>query len=141
MLANLRHIRLNIHLPPQHNVDFWTGKFGKRLANFVAAVERGEKLKSLKILVGSWHKIRELEQPQLDALSVLEQMQVRGTVQVRTMSLDDRGKAVVQGLDLERRMRATTSTVHHLDWEDGKQAGGRHLDWEWEGGVNVQQLS
>lgn len=141
MLANLRHIRLNLKLPPQHNVALWTDKLSKQLASFVAAVDCGRKLKSLKILVGTWHRLRELEQPQLDALGILGRMQVRGTLQVRTMSLDHHGKAAVQGLDLERRMKATSSTGKYSHLEDSNQSGGRHLDWEWEGGVDVRQPS
>jgi mannose-6-phosphate isomerase-like protein (cupin superfamily) len=99
---------------------------------------QGQKLRDFKILIGTWHKVRELGQPQLEALGVLEQMQIRGTVQVRTRSLDLDGKAVVQRLDLEHRMRNTSSTGSQLKRSKGDQPGGRHLDWEWEGGATVQ---
>lgn len=141
MLANLRHIRLNLKLPPQHDVALWTDKLSKQLSSFVAALDGGRKLKSLKILVGTWHKLRQLEQPQLNALGILEKMQVRGTLQVRTMSLDHHGKAAVQGLDLERRMKANSSTATYIDSGDSNHSSGRHLDWEWEGGVDVRQPS
>jgi hypothetical protein len=138
MLSNLRHLRLNLYLPPQHDLTLWTDKFGKQLASFVEAVDQGQKLRDFKILIGTWHKVRELGQPQLEALGTLEQMQIRGTVQVRTRSLDLDGKAVVQRLDLEHRMRNTSSTGSQLKRWKIDQPGGRHLDWEWEGGATVQ---
>lgn len=138
MLANLRHLRLNLYLPRQHDIALWTDKFGKQLSTFVEAVDHGQKLKDFKILIGTWHKVRELGVPQLDVLGILERLQVRGTVQVRTRSLDRDGKAAVQMLDLERRMRTTGSTESRLMCLATDRPGGRHLDWEWEGGATVQ---
>lgn len=135
-MANLRRLRLNLFLPPQHNTSLWTDRFAKQLLRFVEVIEYGQKLKDFKVLIGTWHSLRALGQPQLAVLGILENMQVRGLVQVRTRSLDQEGKAVVHGLDLERRMRAaglyaSTSESQKL----GKH--GQHLDWEWEGGAVV----
>jgi hypothetical protein len=137
MLRNLRHLRLNLYLPPQHNIALWSGKFGKQLSQFVEAVDHGRRLQDFKVLFGTWHKIRELGGPQTAALSILERMQVRGTVQVRTRSLDRDGKAFVQRLDLERRMRVTSSFGSQPECMGADRPGGRHLDWEWEGGATM----
>ena len=135
MLANLTHLRLNLYLPPQHNITLWTDKFSKQLLSFVEAVDYGCRFQDFKVLFGTWHRIRELGEPQTAALSILEQMQVRGIVQVRTRSLDHDGKAFVQRLDLQRRMRVTSSSGGQPERTDADRPGGRHLDWEWEGGA------
>lgn len=139
MLSNLRYLRLNLYLPPQHDVAVWSNKFTKQLSDFVNAVDRGHRLKDFKVLVGTWHKIRELGEPQGAALRTLEAMQVRGLVQVRTRSLDAEGKAVVQGLDLERGMRASGCATSGSLGVTG--LGMKHLDWEWEGGAAVPVAS
>jgi len=137
MLPNLRHLRLNLNLPPQHNIALWTDKLSKQLARFVEAVDHGQRLKDFKVLIGTWHKLRELGEPQSAALSVLVQLQVRGSVQVRTSSLDRDGKASVQRLDLGRRMKATGSPGSQPEHVDGNRPASHHLDWEWEGGATV----
>ena len=137
MLANLRHLRLNLNLPPQHDVALWTDKLSKQLTRFVEAIDHGQRLKDFKILIGTWHKLRELGEPQSAALNVLERMQVRGSVQVRTSSLDRDGKASVQRLDLGRRMKATGSSGSQLEHASANEPRGTHLDWEWEGGASV----
>jgi len=131
MLSNLRHLRLNLYLPAQHDTAMWADRFSKQLSSFVEAIDHGVRLKDFKILIGTWHGICELEAPQMAAFDLLAQMQVRGTVQVRTRSLDVQGKAVVQELDLERRLRATDSVRCPLE---EPKAEHRLLDWEWDGG-------
>lgn len=134
MLFNLRRLRLNLYLPPQHDLNMWSERFSKQLSSFTEAIDQGTRLRDFKILIGTWHGIRELGAPQMAAFHLLAQMEVRGTVQVRTRSLDARGKAVVQGLDLERRLRALGSIESPL--EESK-AERRLLDWEWDGGATI----
>lgn len=138
MLANLRHLRLNLWLPPQHDTALWNDKFSKQLSSFAEAIDHGQRLKDLHILIGTWHKIRELAQPQAAAFGTLERMQVRGIVQVRTRSLDRDGKAFVQKLHLERHMRVSSSPGTQSELLGAIRPGGRHLDWEWDGGATVQ---
>lgn len=137
MLPNLRHLRLNLNLPPPHDVALWTEKLSRQLLRFVEAVGHGQRLKDFKVLIGTWHKLRELGEPQTAALSVLELMQVRGSVQVRTSSLDRDGKASVQRMDLGRRMKASGSSGSQLERISANEPRGNHLDWEWEGGATV----
>jgi hypothetical protein len=137
MLANLRRLRLNLNLPPQHDIALWADKLSKQLSRFVEAIDYGQRLKDFKILIGTWHKLRGLGEPQSAALNVLERMQVRGSVQVRTSSLDRDGKASVQRLDLGRRMKATGSSGSQLEHVSAKEPRGIHLDWEWEGGATI----
>jgi hypothetical protein len=135
MLSNLRHLRLNLYLPPQHDKTMWTERFSKQLSSFVEAIDQGVRLRDFKILIGTWHGIRsELGAPQTAAFDLLAQMQVRGTVQVRTRSLDAQGKTVVQRLDLERRLRASGSAGNPLEEPKVER---RLLDWEWDGGATL----
>lgn len=134
MLSNLRNLRLNLYLPPQHDKTMWAERFSKQLSSFVEAIDQGVRLRDFKILIGTWHGIRELGAPQMAAFDLLAQMQVRGTVQVRTRSLDIQGKAVVQKLDLERRVRASGSAGNPLE---KPKAERRLLDWEWDGGATL----
>jgi len=112
----------------------WTERFSKQLSSFVEAIDQGVRLRDFKILIGTWHCIRELGAPQMAAFDLLAQMHVRGTVQVRTRSLDAQGKAVVQKLDLESRLRASDSIGG--SFEEPK-AERRLLDWEWDGGATL----
>jgi hypothetical protein len=134
MLPNLRHLRLNLYLPPQHDKNMWTERFSKQLSSFAEAIDQGVRLRDFKILIGTWHGIREVGPIQMAAFDLLAQMQVRGTVQVRTRSLDAQGKAVVQRLDLERRLRASGSTGNPLEEPRPER---RLLDWEWDGGATI----
>lgn len=100
-------------------------------------IEQGRKLKDLRVLFASWHGLRDLNYPQIEVLQILRKMQVGGLVQVRTRSLDERGKKVVRELDLERGMRAGGAVEEMTEQSQGEGAGGKHLDWEWEGGRDL----
>ena len=141
MQENIRNLRLNLFLPSPHNISLWTDKFSRQLASFVHAVDHGSRLKNFRVLIATWHKIRLLNGNQEEALNILERMEIRGLLQVRTRSLDPDGKAVVQKLDLERRMRATGAIQRKFENLGANRAGGRHLDWEWEGGAATQLQS
>lgn len=134
---NIRNLRLNLFLPSPHDISLWTDKFAKQLVSFVDAVDQGSRLKNFRVLIATWHKIRILNDKQEEALGVLERMEVRGLLQVRTRSLDPDGKAVVQKLELERRMRPTGYSHDQAKSPDVTGTRGRYLDWEWEGGTTV----
>jgi len=132
MLSNLRHLRLNLYLPAQHDTVMWTDRFSEQLSSFVEAIDQGVRLRDFKILIGTWHGIRELGAPQMAAFDLLAQMQVRGTVQVRTRSLDIQGKSFVQELDLECRLKGSAGGPL-----GEPKAERRLLDWEWDGGATI----
>lgn len=135
-LQNLRHLRLNMYLPMSHDKKAWTETFPKKLAGFINSIDNGRRLKSLKILIGTWYTLLNFSTSQAAVLDILEQMQVRGTVQVRTKNIYKETKYCISGLDLENRIRdggAVGSRVAKGKQED--QPGGRYLDWEWEGGL------
>lgn len=111
-------------------------RFAKQLERFVEVTEQGQRLKDFKVLIGTWHTLRELGESQLAVMGILENMQLRGLVQVRTRSLDQEAKSVIQRLDLERRMRATGHSAGQLEVHNLNKHG-QHLDWEWEGGTIV----
>lgn len=136
-LPNVRHLRLTIYLPVQYDSLLWTDKFAAQLEGFVRGIEQGRKLRDLRVLFASWHGLRDLSDLQIGVLRILRKMQVGGLVQVRTRSLDERGKKVVRELDLERGMRAGEAVEEMSVQSQGEGAGGKHLDWEWEGGRDL----
>ncbi|KAM0722373.1 hypothetical protein Q7P37_001814 [Cladosporium fusiforme] len=136
MASNLRRLRLNLFLPPQHQISLWTDRFAKQLVRFVSCTEQGHKLKDFKLLIGTWHSLRDLGEPQQNVLGILENLELRGLVQVRTRSLDQQGKTVVQMLDLERRMRAAGHCAGYIKFQDLSKPS-QYLDWEWEGGAVI----
>ena len=136
LMRDIRHIRLNIYLPTSHDKKAWAETFPQRLKGFVRVLEQGRRLKDLRVLVGTWYTLLNLSESQKAAFDVLEQMQVRGLVQVRAKNIYKETRESFRALELERRMKADGKG----DREFGKLtrgepgAGGRYLDWEWEGG-------
>jgi len=131
-LLNLRLLRLNLYLPTYQDKAAWTTKLPSKLARFVNAMDRGEKLKDLRILIGTWYHHAELTKGQAAVFDVLDQMQIRGKVHLRTNNIYKSTRDSICRLDLENRMRCDRPA--HLAM-DGQPEG--NLDWEWEGGVAV----
>lgn len=134
---DLRHLRLDLYLPDPYNKKLWVDTLVTQLARFSASISGGNKLKDLRILIATWHCFRELSDWQADVLRVLQQVTLRGHVQVRTRSLDGKLKAALQSLDLTSRMRDGPISCA-LDIFDGCiEIGETDMDWEWEGGVII----
>lgn len=131
-LSNLRHLRLNLFLPTWQDKSAWTTKLPTELVRFVDAMDCGEKLKDLRMLIGTWYHHAELPQSQAAAFDVLERMRVRGKVHIRTNNIYKSTKDSICQLDLENRMRCGGP----LRSKTSDQPEG-NLDWEWEGGAAV----
>jgi hypothetical protein len=114
VIATLRHLRLNLYLPDPYSTRLWEDVLAQQLAKLIKAMDNGQRLKDLKVLIVTWHRIRNLSTQQAEVLGIFEQMNMRGNVQVKTRSLDGRLKATLHGLDLTNGM-----------------------DWEWEGGILI----
>nr|OQO21415.1 hypothetical protein B0A51_11883 [Rachicladosporium sp. CCFEE 5018] len=136
-LSNIRHLRLNMYLPTSHDRPAWTTGFPTKLARFVQSLDYGSTLRSLKILVGTWYTLLNFSTSQAAVFDVLEQMQIRGTVEIRTKNIYNETKAAVRSLDLEHRMLANQpfSDRHGRDGQSARP----YLDWEWEGGKALPQ--
>ncbi|KAK6430354.1 hypothetical protein LTR95_013494 [Oleoguttula sp. CCFEE 5521] len=131
-LSNIRHLRLNMYLPTSHDKFAWTTGFPTKLARFVQSMDYGSTLRSLKILIGTWYTLLNFSTSQAAVFDVLEQMQIRGSVEIRTKNIYNETKVAVRSLDLELRMRA--NQPYHDSSGRGGQHVRQHLDWEWEGG-------
>lgn len=135
VFEDLRHVRLNIYLPTSHDRKAWTETFPRRLARFVQTLDQGTRLKDIRILIGTWYTFLNFSTSQSVVFDVLEKMQIRGSVQVRTKNIYRETKTSIRRLDLENRMRAPNRLPVQLKEESAEdRPGGKHLDWEWEGG-------
>lgn len=136
-LENVRHLRWNLYLPTSHDKHAWSTTFPAKLARFVIGTKNGRALRSLKILIGTWYTLLDFSTSQAAVFDVLEQMQVRGTVEIRTKNIYNLTKVAIRDLDLEHRLRdqgPTRSRPGNIE-----RPGGSHLDWEWEGGKSLPE--
>ena len=135
VITTLRHLRLNLYLPDPYSVRLWEDVLAQQLANLIRAFDNGRRLRDLRVLIVTWHQFRDLSTRQAEVLSIFEQMQMRGHVQVRTRSIDGKLRATLHDLSLTNRMRdSRTSEVPKVNQEDCN-ATGSDIDWEWEGGI------
>jgi phosphatidylserine/phosphatidylglycerophosphate/cardiolipin synthase-like enzyme len=80
----LRHLRLDISLPNPYSRKLWQTTFATQLSTFVLAIDEGVRLRSLRVLISSWHYFREVCEWQTAVLvEGLGQMEVKGNVEVR----------------------------------------------------------
>ena len=134
-MQDLRHLRLNLFLPSTSDSKAWTTVFPQMLQRFASAVDRGSKILELKILIGSWHKPLLLGEEHAAAFEALANMHVRGSVQVRTQGIFDEAKKAIQALQLDKKMRNGDGPRQQSERQSGYAgAGGKYLDWDWEGG-------
>ena len=135
VITTLRHLRLNLYLPDPYSTRLWEDVLARRLSRSIKAIDYGQRLKDLRVLIVTWHQFRDLSTRQAEVLSIFEQMQMRGHVQVRTRSIDGKLRATLHDLSLTNRMRdSRTSEVPKVNQEDCN-ATGSDIDWEWEGGI------
>jgi hypothetical protein len=135
VITTLRHLRLNLYLPDPYSIRLWEDVLARRLSRLIKAIDYGQRLKDLRVLIVTWHQFRDLSTRQAEVLSIFEQMQMRGRVQVRTRSIDGKLRATLHDLSLINRMRdSRTSEVPKVNQEDCN-ATGSDIDWEWEGGI------
>lgn len=135
MMANLRHLRLKVFLPSQYS-SVWEGRFTEQIKKFIDVTDRGQRLHSFRVLIGSWHSLRILYERQLAIDEMLTRMRLRGYVQVRTRSLRPAVKCVIQKLNLSRRMRAAKDPLCQLEGGIVRKHN-QQFDWEWEGGLII----
>jgi hypothetical protein len=86
VITTLRHLRLNLYLPDPYSTRLWEDVLAQRLSSLVKAIDNGQRLKDLRVLIVTWHQFRDLSTRQAEVLGIFEQMQMRGHVQVRTRS-------------------------------------------------------
>lgn len=136
LFQHLRHLRLDIYLPEPYGRKIWEGTFATQLANFAKALDKGQRLRELKVLIASWHDFRSLGEWQaavlMDGLGSLE---VRGDVQVRGRGFNREAVNKMREIGLGEKMRDGGRAYRRE--VPGVSCGGLEgdLDWEWEGGV------
>ena len=107
LLNHLRHVYLNIYLPPDRNARRWRD-LHTNLSRVVQALDNGRKLHSFNVLLKSGlHNTRDnpLRSHQRAALDTLAQMKVQGSVQVKLRYGLQELEAGIKSLELENRMK------------------------------------
>lgn len=130
-MQDIRHLRLNLYLPSTSDKQTWSSTFPSMLKRFAHALDGGSRILELKILISTWHKPLLLRDEHGAAFGVLGEMHVRGSVHVRTQGIFDEAQKAVKALQLQRRMKGGVAEERQRAME---YAGGRYLDWDWEGG-------
>ena len=135
--TTLRHLRLNLYLPDPYSTRLWEDVLARRLSRSIKAIDYGQRLKDLRVLIVTWHQFRDLSTRQAEMLGIFEQVHMRGHVQVKTRSIDGKLRAALHNLDLTNRMRdSRMSRVPVANREDVKVVESG-MDWEWEGGITI----
>lgn len=102
LFYHLRHLQINLYLPQESDAS----ALHDRLEALVKATDQGKRLTEFHVLITG--KRRGAQVPltagERDALEVLAQMEVRGSVQVETRYYFRAVNAGVQALNLQRRM-------------------------------------
>lgn len=135
-MQDIRHLRVNVWLPDPYGTISWEDGLAAQLAMFVEIVHQGKRLRSLRVLIATWHNLKTLNTRQTAVLDVLNSTRVRGDVQVRTRSLDKLTETILHGLNFHRRMLdPETRHVQRAQGVCGVEESD--LDWEWEAGVVI----
>ncbi|KAM0689627.1 hypothetical protein Q7P36_010498 [Cladosporium allicinum] len=95
---SLRHLTLALSLPNPYSRKLWQTTFATQLSAFVNNTldNRGQRLKTFKLLLSSWHYFREICEWQMAVLvRGLGELEVGGDVQVRGRGF---GRDVVGGI-------------------------------------------
>ena len=104
LMSRLRRLHVNVYLPQERN----SGQLEVQLGALVKALDRGRRLLDFHVLVTA--KRRAVQAPlsgrEVNALEVLADMEVRGTVQVQTRYHFRAVWASVYGMKLPERMKA-----------------------------------
>jgi len=112
-------------------MQVWSTTFPGMLQRFAVALKGGSRIKELKILIGTWYKPLILSDEHAAAFEVLGEMRIRGQVQVRTQGIFDETKNAIRAWQLEKKMKDNGGRQTCFE---GFKAGGKYLDWDWEGG-------
>ncbi|GAB1740335.1 hypothetical protein NU219Hw_g5443t1 [Hortaea werneckii] len=116
--THLRHLHVNIYLPPRNPSDdfrapssqAWQTSMPNQLQRMVSVLDRGRRLQELTVLVTAnakgFNPRLALESEQVAALEVLGGMEIRGTVTIRTRFDFRAARVSVEALELEKKMKA-----------------------------------
>jgi hypothetical protein len=136
-LTTLHHLRLNLYLPNPYDRRLWEDTLPQRLNQFIQAIDNGERLRDLEILIATWYHFHDLSTRQATALGIFEQMNMRGHVQVKARSIDEKLRVALKDLNLTDKVREggipQAPGICHRSF---RVADG-DMDWEWEGGVVI----
>ncbi|CAK1366774.1 unnamed protein product [Cercospora beticola] len=104
LMSRLRHLHVNLCLPQEQN----PGKLRFQLGAVVKALDRGRRLLDFHLLVTTKRGAARapLSVGEISAIEALAEMEIRGTVQVRTRKSFQVVWAPVIGMNLLERMKA-----------------------------------
>ena len=138
IFQDLRHLRLDLYLPEPYSRKVWQGAFATQLANFIHALDKGQRLREFKVLISSWHNFRGLGDWQaVVLLDGLGRMEVRGDAQVRGRGFDHELGSQMRKIGLGKSMRDGARAYRREVLGVSCGGLGGNLDWEWEGGVAI----
>jgi hypothetical protein len=137
VMLHLRHLRLNLYLPNPYSTRLWEEVLSGRLTKFVQAIGNGGRLKDLKVLIATWYHFHIITIQQTAVLGILEQIRVQGHVQVKTRSISEKLRAVLQGLNLTEKMRTGHGSRFAGRYSGSCEVTGTDMDWDWEGGILI----
>lgn len=102
LFYHLRHLQINLYLPQEGDAS----ALHDRLAALVKATDQGKRLTEFHVLITGKRRGAQipLTADERDALEVLAEMEVRGSVKVETRYYFRAVNAGVQALELQRRM-------------------------------------
>ena len=109
----------------------------QQLTSLILSVGEVTNLKDIRILIATWHHLRELTEWQTEVLCLLRQLSARRYTQIRARSLDRKLRASLQELDLASRLRKHSVTCVPNVFDGFSDTTGSGMDWEWEGGVVI----
>ena len=110
---HLRHLHVNIYLPKEENERAWRQHLQSSLSSMIEALDSGRRLQSMVILFTCRRintLLRSLSTEHLQVLNTLSQMEVPGTVRVRTRYDIRQIKMSIDSLGLEKAMRSANQT-------------------------------
>lgn len=136
-IMTVRHLRLDLYLPNPYDKRLWENTLIQRLIKFVQAINNGERLRDLKILIMTWYHFHGLSARQAAMLGILGQIHVRGHVQVKTRSIGGKLRAALQNLDLTNKMRDSRLSQFSDRCNRSCEVIGGDMDWDWEGGILI----
>jgi hypothetical protein len=134
-ITTVRHLRLNLYLPNPYDQRLWENTLTQQLIKFVQAVNNGQRMRDLKILIATWHHFHGMTAQQAAVLGILGQMHKQGHVQVKTRGMSGKLRAALQDLDLTDKMRDSRQSQFQDRSNRSYETIGRDMDWDWEGGI------
>jgi hypothetical protein len=134
-ITTVRHLRINLYLPNPYDQRLWEDTLTQQLIKFVQAVNNGQRMRDLKILIATWYHFHGITAQQAAVLSILRQIHKQCHVQIKTRGISGKLRAALQDLDLTDKTRVSRPSRSRNRGHRSHEGIGRDMDWDWEGGI------